>query len=331
MKWLAVLAGAAALMVGVAVVGLSAASGAGSAGSFPVLPTLSPDGSQLAWVEWQTGRVVTARVGRVRPYLRGARVFGPSWRREGIGDIAWTSAGIVVDADFELYLLSRTGHANRIGLAGDLAFSVGGSRVATGTFGCDICVGPIVVIDLHSHKRWRVGDANQVNDEPSLSPDGKQVAWMGPGGIWVSPVSGGSPRMLVAGGSCPQWSPDGRWIAYFADAGLQVIPASGGASETLTTLTWGCDNPGAPSWSPDSTRIAFEQGKGLPLWVVNVSSHSLVSDSTSLGITAGGFAWTANGSQLYVSVRPRAEETCTALWLLRSSTLRGKRLLNGCR
>jgi Tol biopolymer transport system component len=309
---------------------VAAASGVASAVFTyePVFPAVSPDARHIAWVDI-AGVGGADRVFVARPDGHGARGVGPRWPY-GINAIAWTRAGIVVDSNFRLSLLSRTGRVTRIGPAGDLSFSVGGSRVASGTAGCGqgTCAGPLVVIDIHTKKQWRLGRADQWNWDPALSPNGKRVAWATPDGILVGAVSGGSPHGLVAGGRCPQWSPDGRSIAYLSgDDSLQVIPASGGASQTLFKGASGC-----PSWSPDSMRIAFEPGKRLA--IVNVSTHRVRLDSPKLGRIAGGFAWTAGGSRLYVSVRPWPKEAgqigCTALWLLRATTLRGKRLLNGC-
>jgi Tol biopolymer transport system component len=223
------------------------------------LPTVSPDGLHLAWVDI-AGVGEPDRVFVARRDGHGAHVVGPRWPN-GISAIAWREAGIVVDSNFRLSLLSRTGRVTSIGPAGDLTFSVGGSRVASGTAGCGqgTCAGSLVVIDIHSKKQWRLGRADQWNMEPTLSPDGKQVAWATPDGILVSAVPGGSRHLLVGGGRCPQWSPDGRSIAYLSrNDSLRLVQATGGASQTLFKGASGC-----PNWSPDSTRIAFEPGTRL--------------------------------------------------------------------
>lgn len=331
-----------ALLVAGFVLGLSSVPGLATRVSYePILPAVSPDGSRVAWVEGANDQVVEARIGRTRPYLRGARAVGRPWRN-GIAAIAWTRYGIIVDSNFTLYLLSSKGHVTKVGPAGDFAFSVRGSRVASGSPGCDTCTGAVVVIDVKSKEQWRLGDAGAANQEPSLSPNGKQVAWAAPEGIMVGTVAGGgSPHLLAPGGFCPRWSPDGHSIAYLAqDDSLQVVPATGGTSEAVASPpAGGCNEPGAPSWSPNSKRIAFEPvrahggGEGS-LAIVNVNSDGLVYDSTRLGSIAGGFAWTADSSRLYVSIRPwakqAAQNNCTALWLLHAGTLRGSRLLNGC-
>jgi hypothetical protein len=289
------------------------------------LPVVSPDSSQIAWVDVASvggpERVFVARQDG-----RRARGLGPRWP-DGISAMAWSRAGILVESNFTVFLLSRSGRVTRIGPVGGDTFSVGGSRVASGTAGCGqgTCAGPLVVIDIHSKRQWRLGRADQWNMEPALSPDGQQVTWATPDGILVGPVSGGSPRLVVGSGRCPRWSPDGRSIAYLSGVSLRLVPAAGGASQTLVKAAAGC-----PDWSPDSTRIAYEPGTRLSrLSIVNVNTRRVHRTSPRLGI-ARQFAWTADGSHLYVNVAPRPGIGCAELWLLRTATLRGRRLLDGC-
>jgi hypothetical protein len=60
--------------------------------------------------------------------------------------------------------------------------------------------------DLRSAPNTRI-------ESPTWSPDGKQLAWSERGGIWATPVAGGAgpcgeaPRLLIAGGSQPDWGP----------------------------------------------------------------------------------------------------------------------------
>jgi len=266
-------------------------------------PAVSPDGSQIAWVDL-TGVNKPLRVFVARS--DGSRIhgLGPRWPEgDGLGPIAWAGSRIVAESNFTFFLLSRTGRVTRIGPAGDIAFSVGGSRVASGTAGCGQgrCAGPLVVIDIHSKKQWRLGRPDQWNWNPALSPNGKRVAWASPDGILVSAVSGGTPQLLAGGGRCPEWSPDGRSIAYLSENGsLRLVPPSGGASKTMLIGAFGC-----PSWSPDSTHIAFEPGtRRSRLSIVNVNTHRVQRASPRLG-TDGSIAWRPDGSHLYVSVNPR--------------------------
>jgi hypothetical protein len=296
---------------------------AASGGSDPLYPMVSPNGSQLAWVEGSTWRIWVANTDGT-----GAHVFGSSFAQAGIGQIAWTPQGMVVDSNYTLFLLSATGKRTKLSLVGDQLFSVGGTRAASGSGQGS---GPITVVGLLTRKVTRVGSPAVGNGEPSLSPDGRRVAWAGPGGVSIAPASGGGVRELVSGGSCPLWSPDGRSIAYLTLArngqDLHVIAAAGGSSRLLATRAGRC---GTLVWSRDSKRIAFAPQR---IVIVDVASKRLTR-SPGLGRVVGGLAWSRDGSDLYATSRPLADEqaldNCTNLWQLDAATLTGRVAVRGC-
>src|ERR1700735_1498425 len=52
---------------------------------------------------------------------------------------------------------------------------------------------------------------------PSISPDGKRLAFQSTSGIWVRDIARGTTSPLspgTTGASYPVWSPDGEWITY---------------------------------------------------------------------------------------------------------------------
>lgn len=121
-------------------------------------------------------------------------------------------------------------------------------------------------------RRLRIDDLTDlaVPEQPALSPDGTQIAYVlrttdlagdrTLRSLWRVPTSGGEPQQLTRGDadSTPVWSPDGTQLAFLrakdGPAQLWLLPVGGGEPEQITTLPIGA---GAPQWSPDGTRIAF--------------------------------------------------------------------------
>src|SRR5262245_24904724 len=70
---------------------------------------------------------------------------------------------------------------------------------------------------------------------PALSPDGKQLAFVYRGDIWLAPSRGGHATPLtqhIETDAYPLYSPDGKWIAFSSKRNgnwdIFVIPAQGG-------------------------------------------------------------------------------------------------------
>jgi Tol biopolymer transport system component/DNA-binding winged helix-turn-helix (wHTH) protein len=111
-----------------------------------------------------------------------------------------------------------------------------------------------------------------IEDEPSFSPDGNQVAFSasygegnhGRSGIYVKLIgTGGPPLQLTtdpASGN-PVWSPDGRFIAFLRGlsrekAAVLLIPALGGPERKITEVVIPYLVPGPYlAWSPDGNSL----------------------------------------------------------------------------
>ena len=64
---------------------------------------------------------------------------------------------------------------------------------------------PVERCDLRAAPNSRI-------ESPSWSPDGRTLVWSEAGGVWISPIApagdcAASPRLLIAGGSQPDWGP----------------------------------------------------------------------------------------------------------------------------
>ncbi len=94
--------------------------------------------------------------------------------------------------------------------------------------------------------------------EPAWSPDGKRLALVRDGDLYVVNVRTGAARRLAGDAAWPTWSPSGSLLAYESDEGdggrIFVVAPSSGRRASLPAR--GDDR--RPAWSPRDGRIAFE-------------------------------------------------------------------------
>jgi Tol biopolymer transport system component len=103
---------------------------------------------------------------------------------------------------------------------------------------------------------------------PSLSPDGKQVAFVYRGDIWITSDKGGRATPLtqhVETDAYPLFSPDGKWIAFASKRNgnwdIFAVPADGGKARQLT---WHSGSEIPYGWSPDGKRLLFSSKRDTP-------------------------------------------------------------------
>src|SRR5262245_43993033 len=64
----------------------------------------------------------------------------------------------------------------------------------------------------------------------------------------------GSKQREITPGSSPRWSSDGKWLAYVAGGQIWVMRPDGSDKKQITKISTGA---GGPVWSPDGKWIAF--------------------------------------------------------------------------
>lgn len=157
---------------------------------------------------------------------------------------------------------------------------------------------------------------------PSWSPDGRTIAWVRTGNVWLMDADGDNPRAITtwnASSLCargPVFSPDGRRIAVVnycdehpGNSAIVIMDADGTNQHWLVEGLW-------PSWSPDGARIVYTpQGadaNGCGLSVVEVETSRV----TELGRGAADChtfaAWSPDGTKIaFAAVTSSQEVLCT--------------------
>ena len=150
--------------------------------------------------------------------------------------------------------------------------------------------------------------ADLTRGEPAWSPDGEWIAFSssrgtagpGRGAIWIMRADGTAKRQLtVHPGNgfdlAPSWSPDGQRIA-FQRGGISIVTIATGQVTTL-------DLPGVqiqPAWSPDGRHIAFawqpsEPGSGR--WEL----YTVRPDGTGMRLRTTNVQWGGGGSPTWIA------------------------------
>ena len=185
------------------------------------------------------------------------------------------------------------------------------------------------------------------NSRPRWSPDGRQIAYVKKGRLWIMGADGtGGRRLSTRPAAGPSWSPDGKWVAFASlscsgGPGVYRIPATGGRLDVLFprdcrgedlpeesapaaprtgSLTERLAGDDAVAWSPDGSRIAFRGGDCESVYDTCLSVGNVKSgDEETVAAYGGGgrqnrgFAvvpgWRADGARLSWTAYQQGETT----------------------
>ncbi len=135
------------------------------------------------------------------------------------------------------------------------------------------------------------------NTNPTLSPDGRQIAFvsgrLGRPELYIMDSDGSNVRVLTDYDfseknyrSDPDWSPDGRLVAYQERINndrfqIRTIRVSGGTPKLLTSE--GINEQ--PSWAPDGRHLVFTSTRSgvRQLWVLDTESNRVRQLTKSAG------------------------------------------------
>jgi tricorn protease len=119
------------------------------------------------------------------------------------------------------------------------------------------------IAKARKHKLVRLTRTSERESAPTLSPDGKQMAFLRDDrSLWVAAPDGTAERKVASayGIDSIAWSPDSRWIAFTAEDEeynneVMVVLADGTAPARNVSMH--PRNDGNPAWSPDGTKLFF--------------------------------------------------------------------------
>ena len=147
-------------------------------------------------------------------------------------------------------------------------------------------------------------------ERPILSPDGKSIAFVALGDLWLLPTTGGKPQNLTNDASYdldPTWSPDGRFLAWSSDrgGGLLEIWIRDMQTGQMRQLTHIPTQPTSLQFSPDGKRIAFvnvdAMWRGASIAVADVATGDVKVIHKSF-FAPGTPTWSPDGKRIALAM-----------------------------
>ncbi len=138
-------------------------------------------------------------------------------------------------------------------------------------------------------KRTAVATAPDWETYPSLSPDGRMLAYTSLGNapprLMLRQIDGGDPVVVSQMGLGGAFSPDGTRLLAVTARGLEVMPLLGGQSRVVAnTSKWG-------GWSPDGHAVVYPRGDTLFVQAVDSSRGTPITTGSDVHSPA----WSSDG------------------------------------
>jgi Tol biopolymer transport system component len=164
--------------------------------------------------------------------------------------------------------------------------------------------------------------------EPAWSPDGRRIAFVRDGDLYVMAADGSGVRKLADDAEWPAWAPSRHELAFSSDRdGDYDVYAIADAGTSSVRMTTDPHDDRRPVWSPDGARVVFESDRSGPwhLYALRAGSGGVVALTHG---SANDFApaWSRDGRRLvFLSDRDGNDQ----LFVARADGSRVRRLTSG--
>lgn len=223
-------------------------------------PVWAPDGQELAYVSFETGKPVVflqdVRTGKRRMLanFKGSN-SAPAFSPDG-GTLAVV---LTLSGRSQIYLLSRKGGNPRqvmhsYSIDTEPAFSPDGQSLY---FVSDRDGSPqIYRVGLTGGSVQRISYTGGYNVSPAISPDGKTLAYISQQGgnfqLWSQNLQSGTTQVLDDGSDCghPSFAPNGQLLIYSAGDRTEVLKTVSLDGRVRTSLSQAGSQVREPAWGP---------------------------------------------------------------------------------
>jgi len=285
-------------------------------------PIWSPDGRRLAFsAEDRETKVMAVRIVEVRS---GESTVVPGTTVDGWIDVEdWSRDGrhFLCNTGEEQISLIAVDDGSKIALT-DSAYLGNGALSPDGRF-VAYAVGTeedaqIFIQPVMGGPRRQITSTPGGNYRPQWDPDGSAIAWQGPSGIWVLPISDGQPsgnaRLAVSANriTVRRWIRSGLYYSQFTDAGQRSVPyqvpmdvgtGRPGAGGVQVVTGDRPDSVTAFAWSPDMRRIAFGHRLSPEITIAAEEPKSTVTwDLGRQGHPLRTLRWSSDGREVLYEV-----------------------------